>query len=151
MVIADVDGTLTDGGVYIGEDGQQFKKFNTKDGMGAKLLIKNGYHFGMISHSYSAEMVKTRAKMLGIRHCYVGMQPKNEILDQWIKELRLSLDQIAYLGDDVNDLVVMESVGISVCPYDSVKKVKKSADIVLKSSGGHACLREFVDEYILID
>ncbi len=149
MVILDVDGTMTDGGVYITEEGKQFKKFNARDGMGIKLLKKAGIEVGIISHSKSTGMVTTRAAMLDIEYCYVGAEDKMKVLQQWSEKLRIALENIAYVGDDVNDIEVMQLVGLSACPADSVAAVKKIANIHLTKNGGGGCVREFVDDYLL--
>ena len=148
FVVCDVDGTLTDGGMYITSDGTHFKKFNTKDGMAVKMLYQNNYHVGLISHSKTKEMVNERANMLSIKHCYVGGDDKLTILNQWITELGISLEEVAYLGDDNNDLNIMENVGLAVCPSDASKRISKIADITLINKGGDACLREFVEEHL---
>ncbi len=145
LVVCDVDGTLTDGGMYITESGDHFKRFDSKDGMAVKILAQHGIEFGMISHSKVSNIVETRAKMLDIKWCYVGEQSKRVVLDTWMDQLNISIDEVAFLGDDINDLIVMKACGLGVCPADSVKAVKEEADIVLKSKGGRGCLREFVD------
>ena len=131
FVVCDVDGTLTDGGMYITSEGAHFKRFNTKDGMAVKMLYQNGYHVGLISHSKTAEMVTERANMLNIKHCYVGGDDKLTILNKWISELGISLEEVAFLGDDNNDQNVMKHVGVSVCPSDSSKRILNTADIIL--------------------
>jgi len=148
FVVCDVDGTLTDGGMYITSEGTHFKRFNTKDGMAVKMLYQNGFHVGLISNSKTTEMVTERANMLNIKHCYVGSEDKLTVLNKWIKELGLSLDQVAFLGDDNNDKNIMENVGVSACPSDSSKRILSEADIILQSKGGDACLREFVEEHL---
>jgi 3-deoxy-D-manno-octulosonate 8-phosphate phosphatase (KDO 8-P phosphatase) len=137
--------------MYITSEGTHFKRFNTKDGMAVKMLYLNDYHVGLISHSKTTEMVTERANMLNIKHCYVGGDDKLEVLNQWISELGISLEEVAYLGDDNNDLNIMENVGVSICPKDASKKITSIADIILKNKGGDACLREFVEEYLKID
>ena len=151
FVVCDVDGTLTDGGMYITSEGTHFKRFNTKDGMAVKMLYQNGYHVGLLSHSKTTEMVTERANMLNIKHCYVGSNDKLTILKQWINELNISLEEVAYLGDDNNDINIMENVGLAVCPKDASKKIINIAQIILKSKGGDACLREFVEEHLEIE
>ena len=148
FVVCDVDGTLTDGGMYITSEGAHFKRFNTKDGMAVKMLYQNGYHVGLISHSKTAEMVTERANMLNIKHCYVGGDDKLTILNKWISELGISLKEVAFLGDDNNDQNVMEHVGVAVCPSDSSKRILNTADIILEKKGGDDCLRDFVEEQL---
>jgi YrbI family 3-deoxy-D-manno-octulosonate 8-phosphate phosphatase len=150
LLILDVDGTMTDGGMYFTENGDQFKKYNTKDGMAIKNITKNGIHVGIISHGHKTKVVKDRADLLGIQKVYVGREDKTTVLKSWCKELNISLSQVAYIGDDINDTKVMQEVGISACPADSVKIIKKVANIILERKGGDACVREFIDDYILL-
>ena len=150
LLILDVDGTMTDGGMYFTENGDQFKKYNTKDGMAIKNITKNGIHVGIISHGHKTKVVKDIADLLGIQKVYVGREDKTTVLKSWCKELNISLSQVAYIGDDINDTKVMQEVGISACPADSVKIIKKVANIILERKGGDACVREFIDDYILL-
>ena len=151
LLILDVDGTLTDGGVYVTEEGTQFKKYNAKDGLGIRELVKTGVEVGIISHSMVSEMVMTRANALGIQNCYVGMEDKLVVLDEWCERLNIDRKEIAYIGDDVNDLSIMRAVGTSACPADSHEKILAVADIVLKKNGGQGAVREFIDEYLPFD
>jgi 3-deoxy-D-manno-octulosonate 8-phosphate phosphatase (KDO 8-P phosphatase) len=151
MVILDVDGTMTNGSIYITEEGMQFKQFNVYDGVGIKRMIASGITVGIISHSLSTGMVTKRAEMLGIEHCYIGQVPKIKVLQEWSAKLQIPLQAIAFVGDDINDLEVMKAVGLSVCPANAVQKIRDIADIILKQSGGDGAIREFADEYILND
>lgn len=150
MLILDVDGVMTDGGMYFAESGDQFKKFNTKDGMGIIHLIKKGFQVGIISAGFKDVGVSARAEMLGIQHCYVGREPKINILRKWCEELNLSLDEVAMIGDDINDLEIMQLIGFKTCPKDAVEVVKKEVDLILSKKGGEGCVREFIDNYLEI-
>ena len=149
MLVVDVDGTLTDGGIYIDGNGVQTKKFNIRDGMGITLLHETNIVVGIISHSRSQSILDERARMLGIQYVYSGKEPKLEVLDRWLKDISLTRDQVVYIGDDVNDIEIMESVGLSACPADAHYKVVRIADIVLQRNGGEGCIREFIDRYLL--
>ena len=149
LLILDVDGTMTDGGIYIMEDGKQFKKFNSRDGMGIKLLQKAGIETGLISNGKTSSMIAVRAEMLGINKCYVGELPKMEVLNAWLDEEGIDFSQVCMVGDDINDLPIMEKAGLSACPADAVRLVKEKVDIVLKLKGGEGCIRELVDDYLL--
>jgi 3-deoxy-D-manno-octulosonate 8-phosphate phosphatase (KDO 8-P phosphatase) len=151
LLILDVDGTLTDGGIYIMEDGSQFKKFNSRDGMGIRLLQKAGIEVGIISNGKTTSMVQARADMLGMTRVYVGEAKKMDVLDAWMEEMGIGLGEVGMVGDDINDLPVMEKVGLSACPADAVKAVKEKADIVLQLKGGEGCVRELIDNYLLAD
>jgi YrbI family 3-deoxy-D-manno-octulosonate 8-phosphate phosphatase len=149
LLILDVDGVMTDAGMFFTENGDQFKKYNAKDGMAIMALSKIGVDVGIISSGFKLEMVKARAELLKIKHLYVGRDPKIDILNQWCEKLQISLDQVAIIGDDINDLSIMNEVGFSVCPADAVLRVKQSVDLVLQTKGGRGCVREFIDFYLL--
>lgn len=149
LLVLDVDGTLTDGGVYIDANGVQIKKFHIRDGMGITLLHEKGIPVGIISHSRAQTILDERARMLGIERIYSGKEPKLAVLERWMKELKLTFEQVAYIGDDVNDLEVLEKVGMSACPHDAHFSLIPVVDIVLQRDGGHGCVREFIDRYLL--
>lgn len=148
LVVLDVDGTMTDGGMYFTENGDQIKRFDAKDGLAIKQKIAEGVAFGIISHGKKHKVVQDRADLLGIKHVYVGSEPKLGILNDWLKELGLSLAETAYIGDDYNDVDIIEAVGLSACPADAVNEIKKRVTIVLRKNGGHGCIRELVDEWL---
>ena len=148
LIILDVDGVMTDGGMFFTANGDEQKKFNTKDGMGILQCVKKGIEIGIISSGFSDEIVKKRAQMLGIQNCYVGRGAKIDILNQWIQEKKLSYEAVAMIGDDINDLDVINKVGFSACPSDSVNEIKSICDVILQRKGGTGCVREFIDEYL---
>ncbi len=151
MLVLDVDGVMTDGGMYFTAQGDEFKKFNTKDGMGIIKAIKQGLEIGVISSGFSDEVVKKRTEMLGIQKCYVGREPKSEVLEGWLTEKNLQMDEVAMIGDDINDLELLRKVGISACPSDAVEEVKSACAVVLHQKGGEGCIREFIDDFLSID
>ena len=148
LVILDVDGTMTDGGMYFTENGDQMKKYNTKDGMAIKRMVKDGMHFGIISHGHKQKVVEDRANLLDIKHIYVGQEKKTEVLARWCVDLNIEPAEVAFVGDDVNDIAIMETVGVSACPADAVRAVKLISKIVLSKNGGAGCVREFLDEWL---
>ena len=148
LLILDVDGTMTDNGIYIDEKGIESKKYNAKDGVGIYELIKNNVIVGIISHSEKGDGIKSRASYLGIKYCHVGNEPKEEILKIWIKKLEINLEEVAFIGDDINDLSIIDIVGFSACPNDSSDPVKRKASLVLNTKGGYGCVREFSDLYL---
>ncbi len=149
MLILDVDGVLTDGGMYVSEKGDQMKRYHTHDGLALLELGKSKkLTLGILSSGFTEHMVQDRAALLGIEHVYVGREPKLDILNIWCAELGYSLDEVAIIGDDLNDLPVMQAVGLAVCPASAVSKVKSVADIILSRKGGDACVREFIDNYL---
>lgn len=149
LLVLDVDGVMTDGGMYYTENGDQIKKYNTKDGMAIQHLVKNNFQVAVISHSLVSEMVKKRADALGIQNCYVGRESKIKILNEFCTNLDLTLENVALIGDDINDLEMIRNIGFSACPADAVNTVKSQVNIVLSKKGGEGCVREFVDTYLL--
>ena len=149
LLVLDVDGVMTDGGMFYTESGDQFKKYNTKDGMGIQQLVKKNFQIAIISSGFKVEMVRARAELLGIQNCYVGREPKLGILKNLCNELNIELKNVALIGDDINDLEMIENIGFSACPSDAVQLVKKQADLVLSTKGGHGCVREFIDSWLL--
>lgn len=148
LLILDVDGVMTDGGMYFTETGDQFKKFNTKDGMAIIHLTRNNFQVGIISSGFSGNAVEKRAEMLGIQNCYVGRDKKIDILSTWCQKLNIGFEEVAIIGDDINDLEVMRKIGFRACPADAVEVVKKEVDLILTSKGGAGCIREFIDNYL---
>ena len=149
LLVLDVDGVMTDGGMYFTESGDQFKKYNTKDGMGIQHLVKNNFQLAIISSGYKSEMVKARAELLGIQFCYVGRENKMNVLLQHCQLLGIELKNVAIVGDDINDLEIIKNCGFSACPSDAVNVVKSHVDVVLSKKGGEGCVREFIDTYLL--
>lgn len=149
MLITDIDGVMTDGGMYFSSTGEEMKRFSVKDGMAVGMCRDAGIDFGFISAGHSLALVEARAKVLQVKHVYVGYTPKIEILQEWMAKLNLKAEEIAYIGDDLKDIPVMQAVGISACPADAVKQVVEIADVVLSKNGGHGCVREFVEDYLL--
>lgn len=149
LLILDVDGVMTDAGMFFTESGDQIKKYNAKDGMAIMALTKSDFQVGIISSGYKLEMVKARADLLRIQHVYVGRDPKMTILMDWCSTMGISLDEVAIIGDDINDLDMMQNVGFSACPSDAVPKIKRQVDLVLQAKGGKGCVREFIDQYLL--
>lgn len=149
LLIMDVDGVMTDGGMFITENGDHIKKYNTKDGMAIQYLRKHGIEPAIISSGFLPEMVRSRAKMLGIEKCYIGREPKMDILKRFCEEMEISLENVAIVGDDINDLEIIKVSGLSACPADAVNLVKTNVDIILSKKGGDGCIREFIDAYLL--
>lgn len=149
FLVIDVDGVLTDGGMYYTERGDEFKKFHTRDGMGIKNLAEKGFPVALLSSGFNKKLIQRRADLLKIKYVYVGTEPKLNILSKWCKQLKIQMKEVAYMGDDINDLDVIKKVGLSACPADAVESVKKYADIITHKKGGDACVREFIDNWLL--
>lgn len=147
LIVLDVDGVLTDGSLYIGTEGSEYKKFNVKDGMGISLARQANIQFAIIT-GRNSNVVDIRARELKIDFVYQGIDNKIEVLHTLMSSLNLSKDQVCYMGDDINDLSVMNSVGIFFAPNDAVEFVKKNANYITNANGGHGAVREMV-EFIL--
>jgi len=144
LVLTDIDGVLTDGSLYYTDDGLVMKKFFVKDGMGAVLLKKNGIEVGIIS-SDTSETTKARAARLNISLVYTGVQDKSKVLEEICFMTNFKPENIAYIGDDVNDLEIMKNVGLSACPADAVPEIIKIADYICNKAGGRGAFRELAD------
>ncbi len=149
LLILDVDGVMTDGGLYFTDEGDHIKKFNAKDGMAIAQLTNRDFQIGIISSGFSGTAVSRRAELLGIQHCSVNKESKLTRLQEICASLDINYNQVAMIGDDINDLEIFEVCGFAACPADAVQVVKNKVDLVLSSKGGHGAIREFVDEYLL--
>lgn len=141
LLALDVDGVLTDGGLYYSNSGEELKKFNVKDGQGIKLVMQSGVELAIISANNSAATLH-RAKKLGIERAFVGIENKLATLEKICEELNLSLAQVAYVGDDLNDLPVLQAVGCPITVADAIPENKASAVYVTELKGGRGCVRE---------
>lgn len=144
LVVFDVDGVLTDGTLSYSASGEEVKHFNVKDGVGVKLLQTYGVEVAIISAKDSAPLTK-RAKDLGVQHFFPGSKDKMSVLKGLLQQLDLSLDQVAYVGDDVIDLKVMQHVHLSIAPADAYAMVKRCAGVVTEALGGKGVAREVAD------
>jgi 3-deoxy-D-manno-octulosonate 8-phosphate phosphatase (KDO 8-P phosphatase) len=144
MVVLDVDGVMTDGRVLLLPDGQEVKFFSIHDGFGIVCAMKAGIRIGIIS-GRSSPSLKIRCDELNIKDVYMEKMDKLPVLEQIIKEHNLTYDQIAFIGDDVPDLPVLEKVGLSAAPSNAHEWVKSRVDLVLTKTGGDGAVREFLD------
>lgn len=145
LFATDVDGTMTDAGMYYTEDGIELKKFNFRDGMGFKLLREAGIKTAIITSEASA-MVKKRADKLKVDYLSMGSWEKLDFVKNICKDLDITLDEVAYIGDDINDIELLQAVKYKACPNDAVKKVKEVEDIIiLENKGGEGAVREFIE------
>ena len=147
LILLDVDGTLTDGRIYRDNNGEEFKKFNVKDGYIIINARKLGIDFGIITGRKS-ELVRIRAEELKIKYLYQGISEKVPILEELMESYNLKKEEIAYMGDDLNDLGIMKKVGLKGAPQDAVSEVKDIADFVSSKKDEEGAVREFV-EFIL--
>jgi len=144
ILVMDVDGVLTDAGMYYGEDGEEFKKFNTKDGMGISLIHSAGIKTAIITKE-KTKIVERRAKKLNITEVHQGVDDKLLVLNNILSRRKLSLDQACYIGDDINDYKVLREVGLAVVVNDAHERVKKVAHYVTARKGGEGAVREVCD------
>ena len=150
LFLSDVDGTLTDAGMYYGENGEEFKKFNTHDGKGFELLRKAGIKTGIIT-SENTNIVVNRAKKLKVNYLYQGLEHKGklDVAKEICQKENISLDEVAYIGDDINCKELLQSVGIAACPANALDEIKNIRNIVkLSKKGGDGAVREFTDKIV---
>lgn len=147
LVVLDVDGTLTDGGVYYDSQGNELKRFDVKDGLGIRIGIAAGLEFAIITGRESM-MVERRAKELGIQYLYQGVQKKAPAMQELMNRLGLSREHVAYMGDDLNDKAPMQLAGLCACPADADPDIKKSCEYVAPNRGGYGAVRDFIHELL---
>lgn len=147
LLITDVDGVLTDGGMYYGPEGEALKKFNTRDGMGLELWRKSGRQVAIVTGENSPA-VAARAKKMNITELHLGIQEKAAVVRSIAQRLGVPMTQVAYIGDDRNDLSAMAEVGLVACPSDAHASVQKIAHYRCARPGGGGCVREFVDHLL---
>ena len=144
LLVMDVDGTLTDSSMYYTANGEELKRFSTRDGMGIALLHKSNIDTAIVT-SEDSEIARARARKLNIEHVVTGCRDKLSALKELTENLSISLENIAYIGDDINDLHAIRVSGVSGCPSDAVKIIKESADYICKAKGGRGAVREFAE------
>lgn len=141
----DVDGTLTDGKIYMGGNGEVVKAFDIKDGFGIHDILPQHEITPIIITGRTSAIVERRAEELGIRHLYQGIRDKAACLRTIASKHNIPFEQMACIGDDQNDLPMMELCGLSGCPGDAVQAVKDKCDYICVYSGGHGAVREFIE------
>ncbi len=144
LLLLDVDGVMTDGGVYYSNSGDEFKKFNIQDGYGIVKLQRAGIKVGIITGRVS-NIVTRRAEELGITEVYQNLENKLDAYESIKTKLNLADANIAYIGDDEFDFPVLERVGFSASPVDAVSSIKKRVHYVCTRSGGNGAVREVID------
>lgn len=145
LLVMDVDGTLTDGKIYMGESGELCKAFNVKDGYGIKeLLPRYGINTAIIT-GRTSQILEKRCEELNINFLYQGISNKIDKLNALMSTLKIFPENVAFIGDDLNDLECMRYVSFSGCPADSVKQICDISDFVSSKKGGEGAVREFID------
>jgi 3-deoxy-D-manno-octulosonate 8-phosphate phosphatase (KDO 8-P phosphatase) len=144
LVLLDVDGTLTDGKIYLNNNGMETKAFNIKDGMAIAQAIKYGMEIVIIT-GRTSKIVEIRSTELGIKEVYQGIKNKEEKVNEILKKKNIKLNEIAYVGDDINDLKIMKMVSFSACPNDAAKQVKTISNFISEYKGGEGAVREILE------
>ena len=143
LLALDVDGVLTDGSIYISPAGEVFKGFNAKDGMGISCALRSGLQIAVITGRQSP-IVERRCEELGITLLQQGVKDKRLALEQMAQKLGLVREEIAYMGDDLNDIPAFKASGLNLVPADAAIEVMAVADIITKASGGRGAVREAI-------
>lgn len=144
ILILDVDGVLTDGKIFMDDSGNELKGFNVRDGHGIKLVIRGGIEVIFLTGRRS-RVVEHRARDLGVKELYQKALNKKEVLDQILKEKKVSPSAVAYIGDDIIDIPVLRIAGFSVAVADAHEEVKKIVDYITKKKGGEGAVREICE------
>lgn len=147
LILTDIDGVWTDGGMYYDQTGNEWKKFHTYDSAGVLFAHQNEIPVGIITGE-DTEIVARRAAKLKIDYLFQGVKNKLEVAENLCKELNISLDEVAYIGDDVGDIELLKNVGISATPNSAPEYVKKYSQMVMTKNGGEGVFREFVEKIL---
>ena len=144
LFATDVDGVLTDAGMYYSESGDEWKKFNTRDGMGIKLLQRAGIITAIVTQERT-KLVARRAEKLAIPELHQGVMDKLTVIREMAARHGLTLSQVAYIGDDINDLETLKEVGFSATPADGMPQVAAVVDYICQKKGGEGAVREIIE------
>lgn len=145
LLVFDVDGCLTDGGIIYGNsDSEEYKVFNVKDGFGMVSWMKLGKKSAIIT-GRTSRVVERRAKELGITYLYQNVKSKKAALEEILMKENLSFENVAAIGDDLNDLALLKAVGLSFAPADALSLIQQEVDVVLSRGGGKGAVREMID------
>lgn len=145
ILISDIDGVMTDAGMYYSIEGDALKKFNTLDGMGINLIREHGIQVGIITGE-NTQIVAKRAQKLKIDILHQGINDKMSVMKELLKSLKLGMENVAYIGDDINDFEVLSAVGFPACPSTAVEKIKNIPGIMqMSKKGGDGVVREFIE------
>lgn len=147
LVVLDVDGVLTDGGLWYGPDGELLKRFDVRDGLGIRLLQHAGLEVAFLSGGRGGA-TEVRAAHLGVRHCLVGARDKLVALEELCQRLAVPRSTTLFVGDDLNDLALHGEVGLLVCTGDGVLSLRRRADAVLLRTGGQGAVRELAERLL---
>lgn len=149
VLFCDVDGTLTDGGMYYAREGESLKRFSTRDAKGLELLRQAGIEVAIVT-SEDSDIVRARCRKLGIQECHCGVSDKRSFVEQYCAKRSIPQEAAAFVGDDLNDLEALRWVGLSACPADAVPQVRLACSRVLEARGGHGAVRELCDHLLAL-
>ena len=147
LILTDIDGVWTDGGMYYDQTGNEWKKFHTYDSAGVLFAHQNEIPVGIITGE-DTEIVARRAAKLKVDYLFKGVKNKLEIAENICKELNITLEDVAYIGDDLGDVELLKKAGISATPNSAPEYIKKSAQMVMTKNGGEGVFREFVEKIL---
>ena len=150
LFVFDVDGVLTDGSLYVFNDGEQARKMNIKDGFALQLAIKKGYGMLVISGAYS-EAVQKRLEKLGITDVLMKVTDKRETLLRYLEEKKISAEHVLFMGDDIPDYSVMKIAGLACAPANAAPEIRSIAHFISTSNGGEGCVREVLEKVLKIN
>ena len=150
LILTDIDGVWTDGGMYYDNHGNELKKFHTYDSAGVLFCKKLNLPVGILTGE-TTEIVAKRAEKLKVDHLYQGVENKLDVAKDLCNKYNIDLNDIAYIGDDLNDISLLKSVGFSACPSSAPNYIKKIVHTVLNKNGGEGVFREFVEYLFDID
>lgn len=144
LILSDVDGVLTNGGVIFDNEGIETKKFHIRDGLGIKLWMRAGFHFGIIT-ARASHIVKVRARELGVELVRQGFEEKLPVASELIRDMGFTPEQVCFIGDDLTDIAVIKAVGLGVAVADAAEEVRKVAHHTTKLGGGCGAVREIAE------
>jgi 3-deoxy-D-manno-octulosonate 8-phosphate phosphatase (KDO 8-P phosphatase) len=146
----DMDGVLTDGGVWVMEDGQQVRRMHTRDGYALQLAIRRGYHVVVISGGNSAA-ARLRLTKLGITEVHMSIDDKLSVLQQYMTGHGLTPQEVLYMGDDIPDLAPLEAVGLPCCPADAATEILRASKYISPVKGGEGCVRDVIEKVLKLN
>ena len=147
LFITDIDGVWTDGGMYYDETGNEWKKFNTADSAGVLFLRLLGIPMAIITGE-NTQIVQRRADKLKVENCFLGIKDKVAVAENLLEKYNCKWSEVAYIGDDLNDIKLLEKVGLSACPNSAPEYIKSRVKWVMTKNGGDGVFREFVERYL---
>lgn len=146
-IVLDIDGVCTDNTILVTDHGEFLRSMNVKDGLAIKKAIQAGFQMAVISGGRSIGTQK-RFQLLGIQEIYLGIEHKMQVLESLLEKWNLSLPQIAYMGDDLTDVEILQKVGLASCPQDAVPEVLKCCQYISPLDGGKACVRDLIEKIL---